>query len=365
MIRFALGFAVALVVAFASQTAIAADTKETGELLVARKVTVNSTPATGGLTVISGSHIQTQIDGRAIVNLGKLGRIILGSESDLVLKFSAGKLSGDLTSGSAIINAPSGVEIAINTANGIVAADGEKASVMRIDLTGGTTRVESETTAKLTNGEKSEFVAAGEEIEFKPEESGIAIGRRPVESLPVTDVGGFGDVVASGIRGAIASLTLDRGIAISETSTRPTAELNQQELAHDAKDAQLVEQQVSCGDVGNLCTPDQFNFEGCQMLPKVIKAKAGCTLSFTLSTSNVGTRIAFTVRPFMSSACFRISPTYPQQVVLAPGESANGSINAKNCPKNAYQFAQNTLLVFESVQCGTQFVRVEWATPCI
>lgn len=347
--------------AFASPIALA-DSTQFGELLVAKGVTVNGTTATGGLTVLSGSQIATRQDGRAIVNLGKVGRVTLGSETQIALNFADGKIQGDLLSGWAIISAPAGVEIAIKTADGIAASDGNKASSMRIDLTGGTTRVTSDSAAKLTEAQKTEFVAAGEEVEFSHENGTFAVARRSLEAEPEVAVStGFGEVLATSVRTALESVILDRTLA-TPSSSSPSDELTRRAFASDTAGTQLVEQAVTCGDFNELCGGLEV---GCDILPIIIKAKAGCTLSFILQSSNVQIPAHVTIRPFMSNACFFLTPYYPQVVTLYPGQGYVGQINARNCPRNAYQFAQNTLIVVESDTCGTNYIRVEWATPCI
>lgn len=346
--------------AFASPLALA-DSTQFGELLVAKGVTVNGTPATGGLTVISGSQIATRQDGRAIVNLGKVGRVTLGSETQIALNFADGKIQGDLISGWAVISAPAGVEIAIKTVDGIAASDGNKGSSMRIDLTGGTTRVTSDSAAKMTEAQKTEFVAAGEEVEFSHENGTFAVARRTLEAEPTVASAGFGEVLAASVRTTIESVILDRTLA-TPSSSSPTDELTQRAFASDTSGTQLIEQAVTCGDFNELCGGLEV---GCDILPFIIKAKAGCTLAFILQTRNVQIPAHVTIRPFMSSACFRLSPTYPEVVTINPGQGYVGQINARNCPRNAYQFAQNTLIVVESDTCGTNYVKVEWATPCI
>jgi hypothetical protein len=365
IIRVALSFAVVSVIALATQPAFAAsDSKETGELLVARGVTINGTAATGGLTIVSGSQIKTKPDGRAIVNLGKLGRVMLGSDSEIVLRFANGKLSGDMTSGWAVVSAPKGVEIAINTANGIAAADGDASSVMRVDLTGGTTRVETQSSAKLISGRKTEVVAAGEELEFAAADAGgdVAINRRPIESGSVVEVSGLSQLVATSVRAALETVILDRTLATPTSSTRPTLDLERQEFFNDTKSTQLVEQQVTCGQNGIICTPEQQSF-GCTVLPIIVKAKAGCSLGFILQSNNTSP-MNVSIRPYMGGACFRLTPTYPQTVVIPPGGTYPATINAKSCPKNAYQFAANKMIIVESDLCGLQYIRIEWANPC-
>ena len=338
-----------------------ASSAEYGELLVAKSVTVNGTPATGGLTVVSGSAIETRLDGRAIVNLGKLGRVTLGSETQIILNFADGKLSGDLVSGWAVVSSPKGVSISIKTKDGVATADGDNASTLRIDLTGGTTRVEADK-ATLTGGDKKEFVAAGEEVEFKLEDAGfVSVARHSLDAPTTPQPGSIGDVIAASVRGAVESVILDRTLALAGSAS-PASDATRTAYVNDTKSTQLIQQEVTCGEFNELCGGLEF---GCQINPVIIKAKAGCTLGFILTASNVQIPAHVTIRPFMGSACFFLSPTYPQVVTIPPGGSYPGQINARNCPRNAYQYAQNKIIVAESDTCGTQYIQVEWATPCI
>ncbi len=350
--RVALGFMIAALVAFGSGTALAGtETRESGELLVARGVVVNGTPATGGLTVLSGSTIKTEPDGRAIINLGKFGRVMLGSEAEITLRFTDGHLSGDLISGWALVSAPKGIEIAIKTVDGIAAADGEKASELRIDLTGGTTRVESEA-ASLSDGKKTEFVAAGEEVELSRADGIPAYSRRALDvAVAEQALGGFGEVLSASVRGAIESVILDRTLA-GRSVASTEEDLTRRAFEGDTRSTQLAQQDT---------TPVQPD---CQILPNLIKAKAGCTLGFILRTQNIATPTVLTIKPFMNSACFRVTPTFPQAITINPGQGVSGQINANSCPSNAYQYAQNKLIVVQSNTCGTVYIRVEWATPC-
>ncbi|MGH9855486.1 MAG: hypothetical protein ACREBD_37090, partial [Blastocatellia bacterium] len=70
-----------------------------GELLVAKEVTLDDAPASAGLTVLSGSRIKTGLGGQVTVNMSKLGRVTLGPNTEAVLTFSEGGVGGELLSG--------------------------------------------------------------------------------------------------------------------------------------------------------------------------------------------------------------------------------------------------------------------------
>jgi hypothetical protein len=324
-----------------------------GELLMARDTTVDETMAISGLTVLNGSRIKTSENGSAILNLGQLGRITLGSEAELVLEASDNAIRGELVSGWMILNAPQGVDIAIKTADGLASSDGKRASLLRVDRTQGTTRVETNGYARLLAGPRSEPVNAGEEVELSQAAEGAqpVISRRAIEAsanAPAENIAGFGGIFASSLRAAVESVTLNHTLVPAPSSSSPS-------ISRDSGDVSVIAQQVTCPDFG---CPD------CRLFPQLVKAKAGCTLSFIAHFENVPVTSRLSVRPFFSSACFRIFPGYPQVITIPTGGSYNFQINANNCTRTQTLQAANQLLVFESNTCGTKYVQVEWATPC-
>lgn len=136
-----------------------------GELSVTGSVMINGTAAISGATVFSDSKIKTSRNSAATVNLGKLGRVQLGPESEMTLQFVAGNIGGNLTSGRAVVNAPVGITVNVVTADGVATADGKQAVTLMIDVTCGNTRVAAtRSAAKVTSGSKVEVVAAGAEV---------------------------------------------------------------------------------------------------------------------------------------------------------------------------------------------------------
>ena len=136
-----------------------------GDLSVTGQVTLNGTPAIAGATVFNDSRIKTARNGAATVNLGKFGRIELGPETEMTVRFSEGTVGGNLLSGRAIVSSPAGVGVSVATADGVAVADGKQAAVLTVDVTCGNTRVaSSRSDAKVTAGNKVEYVAAGQEV---------------------------------------------------------------------------------------------------------------------------------------------------------------------------------------------------------
>jgi hypothetical protein len=141
------------------------ETKAAGELSVKGKVTINGTSAISGATIFSNSLVKTQRGSGATINLGKLGRVRLAAESELMLRFADGSIYGNLISGRADLSAPAGVAINIATADGVTIADGKQASALTVDVSCGNTRVAATRNgAKVAAGGKEQYVAAGSEV---------------------------------------------------------------------------------------------------------------------------------------------------------------------------------------------------------
>ena len=139
--------------------------KLTGQLSVRGHVTLNGINALSGATVFSGGQIKTGINSSAIISLGKMGQVDLEPESELTLRLEGSVLGGQLRSGRAIVSVPAGIAVHLATSDGVVVADGRQASVLRVDVTLGNTRVASmRSEAKVTSNNQIEVVAAGHEV---------------------------------------------------------------------------------------------------------------------------------------------------------------------------------------------------------
>lgn len=326
-----------------------------GDLLVARSTTVDETAAASGLTLLSGSRIKTAEGGSAILNLGRLGRITLGPETELILEATRDDIGGKLLSGWMIVSASKGTDVAITTPDGVATSNGARGSVMRIDLTGGVTRVEAEGGAELLSGNESTRVADDEEVEMS-RVVGTAIPAFSRRTLAAADEQrralSVGDLLSASVRTSIESVTLDHTLVPPSGGGRTLQPVNGDRPLFPGP-SQTVTPPPEPGE----CFPSQIR-------PQLIKAKAGCTLGFIVRLEGFAFPSQVSVRPFFTNACFRIFPGAPQMVTIPAGGAYNFQINANNCPRNAQQFAQNSLVVIESSACGTGFIQVEWATPC-
>jgi hypothetical protein len=184
-------------------------TKAAGELSVKGKVTINGTSAISGSTIFSNSLVKTQRGSGATINLGKLGRVRLGEESEMMLRFAEGSIEGNLISGRADLSAPIGVAINIATADGVTTADGKQASTLTVDVTCGNTRVAAARNgARVAAGGKEQIVAAGSEVAVgqaqAPRCTRLSTAREPglstgaVAALVIGGVGGAtGGIIAA------------------------------------------------------------------------------------------------------------------------------------------------------------------------
>lgn len=135
--------------------------KAAGELAIVGAVMLNGTPAIAGATVFSDSTVKTT-NGNATINLGKQGRIELGPNAEMQVRFSTGSIGGNLLTGRATVNAPAGVAVSVATAEGMAVSEGKQPVTVAVDVTCGNTRVAAaRSEVKLVAKNKVEYVAAG------------------------------------------------------------------------------------------------------------------------------------------------------------------------------------------------------------
>lgn len=114
---------------------------DSGQLSFAREVTVNGGTATAGQTIFTGNRIKVGSRGTAIINLGKLGRIELGADSDFIFRLSNNVIGGDLNYGCMIIISSEDAEVLVNVGNGKITSDGKQSSSASIGHRGNTSNV--------------------------------------------------------------------------------------------------------------------------------------------------------------------------------------------------------------------------------
>ena len=139
--------------------------KATAELAAASRTTINGTSAISGMTIFNNNRVKTGQQGNAIVNAGKVGRMELGSDTELTLRFSPKSFGGDLHSGRTVVSVPAGVTVSVATAKGVVITDGTKATSLTIEVDSKGARVICHKgEARIVSGDKVERVVEGEEI---------------------------------------------------------------------------------------------------------------------------------------------------------------------------------------------------------
>lgn len=125
------------IVATYSTVALAGAGKIAGELLVAGTsvngempyVIVNGEAAKSGRSVFSASTIATPDNANAVINLGKIGKIELAPNTNLVLSFTEKGISGDLLSGKlTVLNASESVTVKTASGETLKLNAGESAS---------------------------------------------------------------------------------------------------------------------------------------------------------------------------------------------------------------------------------------------
>jgi len=103
---------------------------QVGQLVSFGSVTVNNRPAPSGSSVFSNSLIKVPCvaGSSAIIRIGTAAVLELKAGSQLQLNFADGVIGGDLREGSLRVRTQPGVRLALNTPDGLVSTDGQKAA---------------------------------------------------------------------------------------------------------------------------------------------------------------------------------------------------------------------------------------------
>ena len=155
--------AVAVLSVYSMVVLAAPGAKAHDELSVSGQVTVNGQKAISGGTLFSDSTISTADQSNAAVNIGKIGRVELSSNSNLHLTFSDKSINGMLETGVAHVSTLAGVTVNLTTKDGTVVVDGSKATSFTVTASHGRTSISTESgLAELRSGSTVRQVAAGE-----------------------------------------------------------------------------------------------------------------------------------------------------------------------------------------------------------
>jgi hypothetical protein len=151
--------------------------KAKGEIVSARQTKINGFSAISGTTVFSNNRVMTGQHGSAVINLGKLGRIEFGSETDMTLSLSEASIGGELRSNRVVVSARAGIAIAVNTAKSLVTTDGRQPAVLTIYIDGESARViahvgEASIVPTVKEGPKEGRMAGGKGLSQSPRGDG-------------------------------------------------------------------------------------------------------------------------------------------------------------------------------------------------
>jgi hypothetical protein len=147
---------IAFIPLMAGQVWAQAPSKAKGEVVSASQTKINGLPAISGMTVFSSNRILTGSHGAAVLNLGRLGRIECGAETDMTLRLSETSIGGELRSNRVVVSARAGIAISINTAKSVVTTDGQQPAVLTI-------YVERERARVISHVGAASVVSTGEE----------------------------------------------------------------------------------------------------------------------------------------------------------------------------------------------------------
>jgi hypothetical protein len=117
-----------------SMVALASDGKATGEITITGSsdnsvVTVNGEAVKSGRTIFSSSTITTQDGAKAVVNLGKAGRLEIAPNTTFTLSFDKTAISGDLALGSiTVLSAAQSVNVKTAVGETVVLNAGDTAT---------------------------------------------------------------------------------------------------------------------------------------------------------------------------------------------------------------------------------------------
>lgn len=163
-------------------------------ITVSGTVTINDRAAISNSTLVSGSTVTTgeSADSVATVEMGKLGRVELLSQSSLVLKFDENGIYGTLLVGKVRVMNASGVTTTVATKEGIVIGDTKQANTFTVETECGRTAVNS-TVGLATlraEGQDRQIAAGTEAVAGNLQQSGCRPCLRPDPNQPFPSLGG-------------------------------------------------------------------------------------------------------------------------------------------------------------------------------
>ncbi|MEP6703344.1 MAG: hypothetical protein ABJB34_00905 [Acidobacteriota bacterium] len=145
-----------------SMVGLAATRDLTGEITVTGQVSVNGQSAVSNSTIISGSTVVTGPGSSAVISLGKVGRIEVMADSNIVLNFSDSSIVGILSSGKVRVSDAAGVATTVTTKDTTVIADAAQANNFLVEVECSHTHVDTASgLVTMREGSSDKQVAAG------------------------------------------------------------------------------------------------------------------------------------------------------------------------------------------------------------
>ncbi|HVF49763.1 MAG TPA: FecR domain-containing protein [Pyrinomonadaceae bacterium] len=134
-----------------------------GELSLEGRATVDGLEAVSGMTIFSGSEIATTDDSRAVVSLGRSGRVELLPRSRLRFDFAGAGVEGRLEQGGARFSTTGEAPLRVETAGATVSAGRFQPSLFVVDVSCGDASVSTHLgRVVLRDGASARSLAAGE-----------------------------------------------------------------------------------------------------------------------------------------------------------------------------------------------------------
>lgn len=209
---------------FVSSALAQVSPKLAGDLSARGTVTLNGMNAASGATVLDGGLIKTGTNGSAIINLGRLGQVELGADSELVLKLENSLIGGNLRTGHAVVSAPAGVGVNVMTADGTATTEGREPTVLTLDVACGNTRLtSSKSEARLATGNRLEIIAAGQETSVGTQTTQGPNCQRRAIAAPTSGIGAgaLAALLIAGISGALIGV-----IAVTQGDDTTPSQVN-------------------------------------------------------------------------------------------------------------------------------------------
>jgi hypothetical protein len=188
-----------------SSIALAQAKDVAGEITVSGNVTVNGQTAVSNATIISGSTVVTGPSSNAIISLGKVGRIEVPANSNVVLNFSDNNIVAVLSSGKAKVSNAAGVAATVTTKDTTVIADSSQADTFLVEVECSHTHVDTIAgMVTMREGTSDKQIAAGTSASAgNLAQTGCQPCLRP-NSAPPVPIGGWPWLllIAAGVAGA-------------------------------------------------------------------------------------------------------------------------------------------------------------------